>query len=77
MRDSSIRIGTAGWSYPSGPGAWTGIVYPDGVHFPDGERTAYTAAAVLLAADTISGTSPASDLFMPDDHPGGVDPGVE
>ena len=28
MRDSSIRIGTAGWSYPSGPGAWTGIVYP-------------------------------------------------
>jgi len=26
--DSSIRIGTAGWSYPSGPGAWTGIVYP-------------------------------------------------
>ena len=28
MRDSSIRIGTAGWSYPSGEGAWTGIVYP-------------------------------------------------
>ena len=28
MRDSSIRIGTAGWSYPSGAGAWTGIVYP-------------------------------------------------
>ena len=28
VRDSSIRIGTAGWSYPSGPGAWTGIVYP-------------------------------------------------
>jgi uncharacterized protein YecE (DUF72 family) len=28
MRDSSIRIGTAGWSYPSGTGAWTGIVYP-------------------------------------------------
>ena len=28
MRDSSLRIGTAGWSYPSGAGAWTGIVYP-------------------------------------------------
>jgi uncharacterized protein YecE (DUF72 family) len=26
--ESSIRIGTAGWSYPSGRGAWTGIVYP-------------------------------------------------
>jgi hypothetical protein len=53
---------------------WTGVVYPHGVHFPDGERTAYTAAAVLLAADTISGTSPASDLFMADDHPADEDP---
>jgi uncharacterized protein YecE (DUF72 family) len=25
---SAIRIGTSGWSYPSGAGAWTGIVYP-------------------------------------------------
>jgi uncharacterized protein YecE (DUF72 family) len=25
---SDLRIGTAGWSYPSPPGAWTGIVYP-------------------------------------------------
>jgi uncharacterized protein YecE (DUF72 family) len=25
---SRIRIGTSGWSYPSGAGAWTGIVYP-------------------------------------------------
>jgi uncharacterized protein YecE (DUF72 family) len=23
-----VRIGTSGWSYPSGPGAWTGIFYP-------------------------------------------------
>jgi uncharacterized protein YecE (DUF72 family) len=23
-----LAIGTAGWSYPSPPGAWTGIVYP-------------------------------------------------
>ena len=28
MADSIIRIGTSGWSYPSGHGAWTGIVYP-------------------------------------------------
>ena len=47
---------------------WTGLVYPDGVHFPDGERTAYTAAAVILAADAISGSSPASRIFVPDDR---------
>jgi uncharacterized protein YecE (DUF72 family) len=23
-----VRIGTSGWSYPSGPGAWTGVFYP-------------------------------------------------
>jgi uncharacterized protein YecE (DUF72 family) len=23
-----VRIGTSGWSYPSGPGAWSGIFYP-------------------------------------------------
>jgi hypothetical protein len=46
---------------------WTGIVYPERVHFPDGEQTAYTAAAVILAADAISGTSPASSIFVPDE----------
>jgi uncharacterized protein YecE (DUF72 family) len=25
-----IRIGTSGWSYPSGPGAWSGVFYPAG-----------------------------------------------
>jgi uncharacterized protein YecE (DUF72 family) len=25
-----LRIGTSGWSYPSGPGAWNGIFYPKG-----------------------------------------------
>jgi hypothetical protein len=43
---------------------WTGIVYPDVVHFPAGERTSYTAAAVLLAADALSGASPAARLFV-------------
>jgi hypothetical protein len=33
------------------------------VHFPADERTAYTAAAVIMAADAISGGSPASRLF--------------
>lgn len=41
----------------------TGIVYPDGVTFPDRECSSYTAAAVILAADAIAGTGPASCLF--------------
>jgi uncharacterized protein YecE (DUF72 family) len=26
---SEIRIGTSGWSYPSGKGTWNGVFYPD------------------------------------------------
>ena len=36
---------------------WTGLVHPERIHFPEAERTAYTAAAVILAADAISGAS--------------------
>jgi hypothetical protein len=42
----------------------TGLVYPDKLIFPEGEHTSYTAAAVILAADAITGASPASDLFV-------------
>jgi GH15 family glucan-1,4-alpha-glucosidase len=45
---------------------WTGIVYTPGaapVEFPFEEHTSYTAAAVILAADAITGASPASGLF--------------
>ena len=35
----------------------TGIVYPEGTSFPDAERTSYTAAAVVLAADALSRTT--------------------
>jgi hypothetical protein len=45
---------------------WTGIVYPDRTHFPEGERTAYTGAAIVLAADALAGASPASAIFL---HP--------
>ncbi|MEJ7562331.1 MAG: hypothetical protein WKF45_07385 [Ilumatobacteraceae bacterium] len=43
---------------------YTGIVYPDGVRFPFDERTSYTAAAVVLAADGITAATPASQLFV-------------
>jgi uncharacterized protein YecE (DUF72 family) len=29
-----IRIGTAGWSYTSGPGKWAGVFYPKGTRDP-------------------------------------------
>jgi len=45
---------------------WTGLVHPEAVAFPEGERTAYTGAAVILAADAIAGTTPASEIFR---HP--------
>jgi hypothetical protein len=42
---------------------FTGMVHPERVHFPGGERTTYGGAAVLLAADALTGTRPASGLF--------------
>jgi len=41
---------------------WTGLVFADGVRWPV-ERTTWTAAAVVLAADAISGATAASGLF--------------
>lgn len=43
----------------------TGIVHPERIVFPDAEHTSYTAAAVILAADAITGAGRASDLFVP------------
>jgi hypothetical protein len=43
----------------------TGIVYPSLENFPAGERTAYTGAAVIMAADAITASSPAAKLFLP------------
>ncbi|MGH9136406.1 MAG: prenyltransferase/squalene oxidase repeat-containing protein [Acidimicrobiales bacterium] len=45
---------------------WTGTVFPDEARFPAGERSTYTAAAIVLAADAIGGGSPAASLFS--DH---------
>ena len=44
---------------------WTGIVYPTLETFPYEETSAYTAAAVILAADAITHASPAGHLFAP------------
>jgi hypothetical protein len=41
---------------------WTGYVLPDDVFWPD-EQTTYTAAAVILAVDALSNTTPGSAIF--------------
>ena len=41
---------------------WTGSVHPENVFWPE-EQTTYTAAAVILAADELSRTSPASGIM--------------
>jgi hypothetical protein len=46
---------------------WTGTVFPQESRFPAGERSTYTASAVVLAADGLSGGSPASGLFTEHD----------
>lgn len=47
---------------------FTGMVYPDLVHFPADERSSYTAAAVILAADALAGQNPTSTLFTVHQH---------
>jgi uncharacterized protein YecE (DUF72 family) len=35
-RSSDLRIGTSGWSYPSGKGTWNGVFYPPARRRPKG-----------------------------------------
>lgn len=41
---------------------WTGFVFPDNVNWP-GEQTTYTAAAVILAWDVLTGTTPGAAVM--------------
>ena len=54
---------------------WTGIVYPEEVHFPGQEQSSYTAASVILAADALAGATQASQLFV--DHDAVLPPLLE
>ncbi len=42
---------------------WTGCVHPECVRFPGGERTTYSAAAVLMADHALHGDSAAAGVF--------------
>ena len=46
---------------------------PGGVTFPEGERTTCTFAAMVLAADALSSTSPAAGLFRGECLPAALD----
>lgn len=43
---------------------FTGMVHPGGAHYPGGERSTYSSAAAVLAADALDGSSAASRLFL-------------
>ena len=47
----------------AGGGYWTGCVHPECVRFPGGERSTYTAAAVILADHVLYGHGPTAGLF--------------
>lgn len=48
---------------------FTGMVYPDRIHFPDAERSTYTSAAIILAADALDRRTAASGVFRGEDLP--------
>ncbi|HEY1446415.1 MAG TPA: hypothetical protein VGF51_16090 [Acidimicrobiales bacterium] len=52
---------------------WTGMVYPERETFPKNERTTYTFAAMVLAADALSDTTPAAGLFRGECLPAPLD----
>jgi hypothetical protein len=42
---------------------WTGATHPEGIIFPEGEQTTWTASAVILAADAVQNDSATSRFF--------------
>ncbi len=51
---------------------WTGLVYADGKRWPV-ERTTWTGAAMILAADALSRTTAANGIFRGADLPRGLE----
>lgn len=73
-REKAVELLTWAQAHRQGDGSYlTGIVYPEQSTFPVGERTSYTAAAIILAVDALSSSSPASGLFRGEHLPAAVD----
>lgn len=67
-RDAALRVFSEMQHLRDHDGSyWTGLVYADGVRWPV-ERTTWTGATVILAADALSGTTRAHDFFHPERH---------
>ena len=49
---------------------WTGLVFDEGVRWPE-ERSSWTSAAVVLAADALAG-GPTAELFTGQHLPTGL-----
>ena len=68
MGDAAVAL--LGWTrslrHPDGD-YWTGLHIPTRTYFPEGERTAYSAAAVVIAHAVLDDGSPTAQLFMTDD----------
>lgn len=64
-REPAIELFTAAQALRDTDGSYfTGMVFPELEHYPGAERSSYTAAAVILAADAIEGANPTSSLFV-------------
>ena len=64
-RETAARLFDTTWRLRADDGRyWTGEVHPEEVHFPGGEMSTYSSAAVLLADDALSNRSPAANIFL-------------
>ncbi len=67
LHDTALELFTWAQALRDADGSYfTGIVFPELVYFPDMERSTYTSAAVILAADALDGSTPTSGLFLHD-----------
>ena len=74
MRDRATAL--LGWTrhLRDDDGAyWTGCVHPECVRYPGGERSTYTAAAVMLADHALYGYGESAGLFRGETLPSVVD----
>jgi hypothetical protein len=46
---------------------WTGCAHPQCVHFPGGQKSTYSAAAVIIADHVLGRRSPAAAIFQPEE----------
>ena len=74
MRDRAVSLLSWTRHMRSEDGSyWTGCVHPECVRYPGGERTTYTAAAVILADHALYGYGDSAGLFRGETLPGVVD----